>query len=336
MNIHQTRKAAVIPQQPTSRAPRRMRFCFSVLVLFSTSAARADDAKPLALPAQTFAALPGKVIGVLSNISQALLAAENRKGPADALTLGTGMGSPLWVYLPDQKRPLIGAMTFPVGSDGKQQQRFNRLNLATFRALSSAGITEPFTLVEVEVNGGLGGPPGQALVATAIRSVEGTKLYPLEVAKVVDRLEQHFQKWKSTQKPALEFALQAERKKLGWPSKKETRRTEEELTYVTWLPERMTLHVQIRARLQDLDPLFRPSKPPRAYEGDDGAIADRNASRTVGAEIGLGFEVARDGKIDRVIPIPVRGFHSSLTPIQSGRSIASQSLSNSIQTPTAR
>ncbi len=279
------------------------------LLMSVRTVAGQEDVKPsFHLPVQSFEPLPGKVIGVLASGSRALLASENRKGPADAVTLGTGSGSPYWLYLPDQKKPMIGAMLFAVGEKGEQKQRFNRLNLAT---LKSTGFTRPFTLVEVEVNAGQGCPATGSFVATAIHGVEGTRHYPLHVADVVERLEEHFRNWKSKKTAAMDTSLTDLRKNLGWSSRRETTRVEDQLVYVTWLRDREVLQVQFRFRREERDPLFAPSKPPIAYEGEDGAPPDKKATRVVGVELGLGYEVDREGKLLRMEATPRREFHHS-------------------------
>src|SRR4051794_16759489 len=94
-------------------------------------AAGGEPDKFFQLPLQKFEPLPAKVVGVLASNNQNLLANEGRKGPVNAVTFGTGAGSQHWIYLADQKKPMIGAMLFAVGPDGKKKQRFNRLNFAT-------------------------------------------------------------------------------------------------------------------------------------------------------------------------------------------------------------
>jgi hypothetical protein len=283
--------------------------------------AQEEVKNPLRLPVQAFEPLPGKVIGVLVSGSRPLLASEHRKGPADALTLGTGDGSPYWLYLPDQKKPMIGAMLFAVGEKGEQKQRFNRLSLAT---LKSTGFARPYTLVEIEVNAGLGCPATDAFVATAIHSVEGSQRYPLHVADVVERLEEHFQNWKSTKASTLNATLAELRKTLGWSSKEKTTRVEEQLVYVTWLREREILQVQFRVRREEKDPLFVPSKPPIAYEGEDGAPPDKKATRVVGVELGMGYEVSREGKLLRLEETPRREFHHSDRSFENGTRFSDQ------------
>lgn len=280
-------------------------------VVASSNALGGEPDKLFQLPVQKFEPLPGKVVGVLASNNQTLLANEGRKGPANAVTFGSGAGSQRWIYLPDQKKPMIGAMLFPVGPDGKKLQRFNRLNLATAENLKSAGITERFALVELEVNGGLGSPAAQSLVATSIKSVEGTKQYPLKVAEVIEGLQARFDKWNSGNPHTLEAALARQRKELGWYKGKETRRNEERIFYVSWLPARKVLQVQILNRLQEHDPLATLARPAIAYQADDGTPPKTKAERTVAAEEGLGFEVSRFGKIERMESIPLRGFHSA-------------------------
>jgi hypothetical protein len=304
---------------------KRWRFvALAILSLWAptrSSAGWEDPDKSLSLPIQKFDPLPGKVVGVLASNSQALFANEGRKGPADAVTFGTGTGSQHWIYVPDQKKPMIAAMRLPIGQEGKQQQRFNRLNFATQENLKAAGITQPFTLAEVEVNGGLGCPAAQAFVATAIKPVEGTKLYPLKVSEVMDRLQSRFDQWKSGRPSSLETTLAAKRNELGWLKGKDSRRSEEQIVYVTWVPARQVLQAQILSRLQERDPLAVLARPAIAYEGDDGAPPKTKAERVIGAEEGLGFEVSRFGKVERIEAIPIKEFHQSKAQTENIRAV---------------
>lgn len=309
-----------------SLASRNLKFCSLVLATLLANgikpgaiAVGGEPDKSFHLPVQKFEPLPGKVVGVLASNSQALFANEGRKGPANAVTFGTGTGSQHWIYLPDQKKPMIGAMLFPVGQDGKKQQRFNRLNFATAENLKTVGITEPFTLVEVEVNGGLGCPAGQAFVATAIKPMEGTKQYPLKVSEVIDRLQARFEQWKSGHPRSLDTALSAQRKELNWYRGTDTKRSQEQIVYVTWVPTRKVLQVQFLTRLQEKDPLAALARPAVAYQADDGTPPKTKAERTIGVEEGLGFEVSRFGKIERLEPIPLKEFHRSRAQTESVR-----------------
>jgi hypothetical protein len=290
----------------------------------NSRAAGGEPDKTFQLPVQKFEPLPGKVVGVLASNSQTLLANEGRKGPANAVTFGTGTGSQRWIYLPDQKKPMIAAMLFPVGPDGKKMQRFNRLNFANAENLKAFGITERFALAEVEVNGGQGSPASQTFVATSIKAVEGTKQYPLKVAEVIDRLQSRFDEWNSGNPYTLETALARQRKELGWLKGKETKRNEEKIFYVSWIPSRKVLQVQMLNRLQEHEPVAALTRPAIAYQGNDGTPPKTKAERTVGAEEGLGFEVSRFGKIERMDPIPLKEFHRAPAQLNNVRAVSSR------------
>lgn len=280
----------------------------SLACLARANAAPADGEATPRLPARNFSPLPGTVVGVLQINCQALLHSEGRKGPADALALGVGAGSLRWLYLQGQKKPMIGALRIPLGPDGKQKQRFDRLNLATLPALKDAGITEPFTLVEVEVNGGAGCPATEIFVATAIRPVEGSKRYPLHVASVVEQLQQHYQKWIATQRAQLEGALATERQKLGYHPVEGTARNEEQLVYATWIPDSQVLQVQIRTRLKEKDPL-PPSSVSTRNAQEDEPVPQKNMSRVIGVETGFVYHVSRTGVLLHKDANPVQGFN---------------------------
>jgi hypothetical protein len=78
----------------------------------------------------------------------------------------------------------------------------------------------------------------------------------------------------------------------------------------------MVLQVQLRAVVQEEDPLFAPAKPAAAYAGVNGAPPDKNASRTVGLEAGIGYEIDVHGELDRMEKIPMRSFHRVQAPQQ--------------------
>src|SRR5690242_16528249 len=135
--------------------------CLLAVALAAAPRARAaDDTRDPTdpFPRRQFQPLPGKVVGVLVAGGQDVMAREGRKGPANALCLGTGPGSYHWLYVPVDKKPIIGGLNIPVGDKGQSIKLFKNLSPANPRTVARWGVTGPYTLVEVEVNGGLGSP----------------------------------------------------------------------------------------------------------------------------------------------------------------------------------
>jgi hypothetical protein len=270
--------------------------------------------------ARDFAPLPGKVVGVLASNGQAVLSQEGRKGPADALCLGSGDGSYRWLYVPVAKKPIIGGLNVRVGEKGKTTKRFDSLSPANPETVRQWGVTQPYTLVEVEVNGGLGGPPGETFVATGMRVLEGSKEYPFKATEVVNRVRALYQAHLKEQEQAITLALAEARKDLPPGRKPSGVREQTELLYVTWLPEQERLRLVIQTRTAEtapgpVPPEGQPEQPP----------AKRPATR-YGVEWGMSFEVSRLGKTEQSRDLPLRKFQKEIllpTPTPTSKQDAS-------------
>ncbi|HJT76165.1 MAG TPA: hypothetical protein VJ739_03095, partial [Gemmataceae bacterium] len=166
----------------------------AALALSQPAAAGEGGGKEAAgpIPVRQFQPLGGKAVGLLVGGGDGVLAGEGRRGPADALWFSTGGASYRAVYVPVAKRFLIGGLNVPVGERGEKTRRFNKLSPATPKTLAPSGVAGPCALVEVEVNGGLGGPAGETFVATSVKVLDGTREYPLHTAAVVEQLRRLF------------------------------------------------------------------------------------------------------------------------------------------------
>jgi hypothetical protein len=268
------------------------------------------------LPSWKFQALPDRVVGLFVPDASTTTALEGRRGPANALAFASGPGSYRWVYIPNQKKPAIGGLLVSVGEDGKNKQRFDRLSLASPSNLQPFGVTDGFALVELEVNAGRGAPPGESFVATAVRPVEGTAKYPLRVAPIIGRLQQHFKGQAVPQTKSLEQALHDLRLQLGWDAGPASARRQHEFIHATWLDDQGILKVQIRTRIEESDPLPNARIPAAALAGDDGLPPAREVRRTVGVESGMVYEVTRHGELARMEPLAIERFHkASMTAV---------------------
>jgi hypothetical protein len=257
-------------------------------------------------PTRDFAALPGKVVGVLASNGSAVLAQEGRKGPADALCLGSGEGSYRWLYVPVLKKPIIGALNVRVGPKGETTRRFDSLNLANPQTVQKWGVTQPYTLVEVEVNGGQGAPPGENFVATGMRVVEDSKEYPFKVTAVVNRVRAAYAAALKDHEPAITQALAEARKDVPPGRKPSGVRERTELVFVTWLPEQQRLRLVLQTRTSETAP--GPAPTPAA-DSEDPA---RRPATVFGAEWGMTFEVSRLDKTEVARELPLRKFHDEV------------------------
>jgi hypothetical protein len=280
----------------------------SVLLLFAAAVSGEDRAKQDGpFPQQDFAPLPGKVVGVLAGNGQAVLAQEGRKLPADTLCLGSGEGSYRFLYVPVPKKPLIGALNVRVGPKGEKTQRFDSLSLANLKTVEQWGVTRPHTLVEVEVNGGKGAPPGENFVATGLRVLEGSREYPLKTADVMERLQTGYQASLKQKESAISQMLTEARKEL-LPSRKPTGgRERTELLFVTWLPDQQLLRVVIQTRTAETAP--GPNLPPKVSSEPE---PTRRPATISGVEWGMSFDVSRLGKTEQSRELPLRKFQKEV------------------------
>jgi hypothetical protein len=304
---------------------RAMRFvvvAHSLLLLEAHSVSPAPPAPrspepPRFLPYRKFADLPGKAVGLLVSGAGAVLAAEGRAGPADALVFVRGDGSYRWVYVTVHAQATINHLDLPIG-DGSRTRRFDSLSLASPQTVGRWGIRGPYTLVEVEVNGGLGSPASDSLVATDMRTVEGTSNYPLRPAQVIERLRLRYATYLKEQTRALDQALdRARRQALGNRPATGPRETSE-LFYATWLPDRERLQVRLHTGMTDGD--YRSGigvrrGPPPAGDVPPAVPATGMRYGTMfGVEMGVTYEVSKTGNLERTDPLPIRTFQVEIPP----------------------
>jgi hypothetical protein len=284
-------------------------------------AALANDA----LPSHSFPPLAGKVIGVLVSGGGELLLAEGRRGPADSLCFSSGGASYLWVYVPVAKNPRIGGLNVPVGEKGQSLRRFNSLSLASPKTVQQWGVSEPYSLIEVEVNGGQGGPAADHFVATGMKVLDGTGDYPLKVTQVLADLRKCFHVHVEEQQTAIETALVEAREGLTADRRPTGKRDKQELAYVTWFPDAEQLRVVLQARVSEraLGPILKPPPSPPAKGGDSDGDAPPQDHRPVtiyGVELAVAYDVSKDGGLlrsraqalqtfrkEQILPVPAPG-----------------------------
>jgi hypothetical protein len=124
------------------------------------------------IPHRKHEPLKGTAVGILLYDAQPVLHSEGRSGPADQLCFSTGGNSYRWVYVPATEKPRITNLRVPVGDkENAQFVVFPALDMASPRNVAPWGITSHYTLVEVEVNNGLGSPKNDSFVATKMKSL---------------------------------------------------------------------------------------------------------------------------------------------------------------------
>jgi hypothetical protein len=269
------------------------------------------------LPLGKMTSLPGTTVGVLVSDVKDVMYLDRRGSDPANYGFARGLNSYRWIDVPgpDDWRDVYPA-SVPVGEKGDTIKGFDRVTAARAETVKQFGITAPYALVEVEVNGGQGSPAdafGHAFVATKMRQVDGTRDYPLNVAEAVASLRQRFERESESDKALSDALEKARRLALGNRPPTGPRETDV-LLYLTWLPETQRLRVAFRAKVTDA-----------AYVNPDGADLDR--PRTDRDEVprgeprhgtqfgiihGTAYEVDKTGGVVRVVKLPPENFERKI------------------------
>ena len=215
-----------------------------------------------------------------------------------------------------------------MGEKGDKKRIYPKLGMANPALAKRWGIAVPYSLVEVEVNDGEGSPPTEGFVATKMKRLDGTRAYPLDVAKTVAALKERYAADAKAIAKRAEAVLQAEGKKILKGRKVTGPRQTDELVYMTWLPEKERLRVAFRTRISDgayrfvggggIRPLplpprrgakpaamrFPPPPPPGGFQVKVGV--------TFGVEFGYAYEVDKAGKTVKRQQLKPEGFSREL------------------------
>lgn len=275
-------------------------------LLFAVAAggpmATGDDVKPTA---PRYEPLPSRAVGVLVWDAELLAAREGRSGPPGAVAFVRGDGSFRWVYLPAPGDPDADDMTFGIGQDGTAQKVFPKVKLATRDMLKARGLTGPFHLVEVEVNGGAGGPAEEAFAATDLRRLDGTKDYPFKPADLLRDLTGRARAFVKGEKAAVETAMAAARDKVANGRKPTGPEETTEEVLVTWLPKTERLRVEVRSRVTNG---FYVAG--QGVEGPNKTVI--RAGTQFGAVGGVVYEVGKSGRVEVETPVKFTPFTREL------------------------
>lgn len=208
------------------------------------------DVKSL-LPARKHAPVKGNVVGILLYDAQPVLSTEGRSGPADQLCFSVSGNSYRWVYVPVTQNAQITNLQVPVGDMG-QIQVYPMLDMARPKTVKAMGVDTLYSLVQVEVNNGQGSPAGDSFVATQFRVLDGSKEFPLSVAKSVDDMKARFAAFMKDQGQKIEAAMQ-QSAQVALPNQEKITgpREQQQLMYVTWIPETERLQIRFSVKITD-------------------------------------------------------------------------------------
>jgi hypothetical protein len=255
--------------------------------------------------APRFEPLPGKAVGVVVLDSAPLAAREGRSGPPGAVAFIRGTGSFRWMYLPAVGDPDADDMAFALGADGRTQKVFPKVRLATREMVKPLGLTGPFHLVAVEVNGGAGSPPEEGFVATSLKRLDGTKEYPFKTAELLRDLTERVQKFLGGQQVAIARAM-AEAQGAVAKGRKPTGPEETTLEVtVTWLPQEERLRIEFRHRVTNGFYVVG-----QGVEGPKPTIT--RAGSQFGVVGGVVYEISKGGQVARETPVKFEPFTREL------------------------
>lgn len=278
--------------------------------------------------------LKGTAIGILLTDGQPILSTEGRSGPADQLVFSADGNSYRWVYVPTQDNPLITNLQVPLPNN--QKAVYAALNMANPRSVIPWAVTQPYSLVEVEVNGGRGSPAIDSFVGTSFKVLDGSKDFPLKVVDVIKQVKDHNAQDSAKNKEAIDTAMNDGAKKALNGKAPTGPRETKDLMYVTWMNETSTMRVAFKTTISDgaytfvgggvnpRDPPPLPLPPKKIKVGALAAepliarVAPKNmqykVGTTFGIEFGRAYIIDKKGEIVRVEELPIEPFTQQLAP----------------------
>lgn len=285
------------------------------------------------LPQRKYEPLKGTVIGMLVYDPQPILSTEGRSGPKDELCFSVNGNSYRWVYVPVSDRPQITNLRVPVGEkENVQFKNYPALDMARPPNVVRWGVVTQYALVEVEVNDGLGSPKNDSFVATKMRVLDGSKQYPLHTGEAIKTLKGRYAAYLKAEAKAIEAGMSKAQKKAIGDGKATGPREPSELMYVTWMADSKRLRVHFRTRITDGQhqyveggPRFRPNPLPLP-PGKGGKVKvpppppppplkrQFKIGTSFGVELGMAYEVDREGKLVRLQQLPLETFEHRLPP----------------------
>jgi hypothetical protein len=277
------------------------------------------------IPSRKQEPLKGTVVGILLYDGQPVLSTEGRSGPPDQLCFGHNGNSYRWVYVPTMGKAQISNLRVPVGEKEGQVQIFPSLDIARPHNVTPWGVTSQYSLVEVEVNSGLGSPKNDSFVATRLKVLDGTSAYPLRTAEVVKQLKARYADYVKEQGKVIETIMSEAQQKALKDGKATGPRETTELMFLTWLPQSESLRAHFRTKISDgqysyvdggaVPPGKRLPQPP----GPGAKIRPPFPQKfkvgvTFGVEFGMAYEVSKEGKLVQTQSLPPVTFQTQLPP----------------------
>jgi hypothetical protein len=271
------------------------------------------------VPNKKYQPQPKKVIGVVVSEVAPVMNREGRSGPPDAFGFGLNGNSYRWVYVPTDK-PTIQNLQVKTGEKGDAVKVYPNLTMANPESIKQWGFSEPYCLVEIEVNDGLGAPAEEAFVATKMTRLDDTKDYPLKVAEVIASLRKKHEGWLKDQEKVLNDAMADAQTKAVKDAKPTGPKQTNTIMFVTWMAETQKLQVRFLTRISDgvfdegpggvklpppppngkLPP--PPPPPPRRFR----------TGTEFGIECGVGYEVSKSGSVEKILKLPVQAFENKI------------------------
>jgi hypothetical protein len=274
------------------------------------------------IPNRKFEPLPAKTIGLLVYDAQMLLNAEGRTGPRTQLCFAQNGCSYQWVYVQAEQNPTWPSLDLPIGRESERRP-FKNLSLAMPDTVKRFGIAANYSLVEVEVNGGLGCPANDSFAATKMTRLDGTKDYPLNVARVVEELRKKYDDHLRDEAQTIDAAMVDAGEKHLKEEKATGPRERSELMFLTWLPETQRLRAHFRTRIADgaykyaagLNIELGPPAPAATRPENLPPARLPNGLRygkQFGIEFGMAYEFSKSGEIIKSLVLPIEDFQKEL------------------------
>jgi len=279
-----------------------------------------DSERAKFIPQRRYAPLKGKAVGLMVSHVRDVMAHDGRGGPADAVAFSTADGSYRWVYVPVDDKAMITNLQVEVGEKGGKKKAYPKLSIANAGLLKGRGVAADYSLVETEVNDGLGSPAGESFVGTKFTRLDGSEKYPLKLPDVVKELKKRYQADLKARQKKVDAEMEGAKKKALKGRKVTGPKETAELMYLTWLPDSQRVRVAFHTRLSDgsyqwvqggarLPPgkgalAFRPPPPPPDRKVRVGV--------TFGVEVGMAYEVDKSGKVVATKLLPPKGFSQEL------------------------
>lgn len=318
---------------------KRFRFIVPALavVLFGGTLVQAQETiikdRKNFIPMRKQVALGGKEIGILLTDGQPVLSVEGRSGPADQLVFSSNGNSYRWVYVPTQDNPQITNLQVPFGDKG-EKAIYPALNLANPKSVVAWGVTQPYSLVEVNVNSTRGSPPLDSFVGVSFRVLDGSKEYPLKIVDAIKLVRDRYADYIAKQQKAIDQAMKDGAEKSLKGKAPTGPRERKDLMYVTWLTDSDTMRVHFKTTitdgaytivkgggpLRDPPPLKLP--PNKKVPPDDSPVLLRAApprdfniktGTTFGIEFGQAYIVNKKGEVVGAETLPIESFTQQLS-----------------------